>query len=391
MGPGRALGLPASWVLPAAIFGGSFAWSFVYVSLPFYLQRISTLDAAATLRWTGWVLGITSVVTVVTSPFWGRAAGGASARRFWILVEALQGTFFFLMAVARTLAEMLLVRAILGGVGAASTFAFIIAGRSGGDVRRRVAAIQSAMTVGQVVGPLAGAVAAARLGFRESFVLGGLLLWGVAALVWRGVPEVAAGAVTRSPGRGASVREVGTVCLVVLGGSTQIFFLAAVLPEVLPGLGVAPDRTLEVGGLVIFATGVAAALGSMAAPRLGDLWGERRAVVRLLGASSVLVAALALAPGVWTFGAVRFLQVLCVAPVFPLAVGGIAQRASGEAIGFVNSSRIGAAFLGPVLATTLLAAAPPAAVYLAMAACGLGALPVVAGGRRRGAGQGGGA
>lgn len=80
---------------------------------------------------------------------------------------------------------------------------------------------------------------------------------------------------------------------------------------------------------------------------------------------------------VWGFSALRFLQVLCIAPVFPLSVAAIAQRASGEAIGFVNSSRIGAAFLGPVIATTLLAWMPPAGVYLLLAALGLALVPLV--------------
>ncbi len=40
--------------LPVALFLGTSAWSFVYVSLPFYIQRISTEDPASTLRWTGW-------------------------------------------------------------------------------------------------------------------------------------------------------------------------------------------------------------------------------------------------------------------------------------------------------------------------------------------------
>jgi hypothetical protein len=42
------------------------------VSLPFHIQRISPLVPVATLRWTGWILGITSLVTVVTAPVWGR-------------------------------------------------------------------------------------------------------------------------------------------------------------------------------------------------------------------------------------------------------------------------------------------------------------------------------
>jgi MFS family permease len=239
------------------------------------------------------------------------------------------------------------------------------------------------MTVGQIVGPLAGAVAAARIGFWQSFVVAGLVLWGCGILVWRAVPYVAGAPAHAEIRRSASVREVATVCLLVLAGSTQVFFLTAILPQILPPLGVAPADTLETGGLIIFATGVAAALGSMAAPRLAELVGDRRTVVWFLAGSSVFLAALSIAPEVWSFGALRFLQVLCIAPVFPLTVAGIAQRASGEAIGFVNSSRIGAAFLGPVIATTVLAAASPAAVYVILAASGLAVLPLVLGGLGR--------
>jgi len=370
--------LRARWILPLALFFGTFAWSFVYVSLPFYIARVSTLDDASTLRWTGWILGITPLVTVVMAPLWGRWAERGDPKKLYVVVELLQGVAFFVMALARTLPELFLSRMLLGVMGAASTFAFIIVGRGGGDVRRDVSAIQSAMTVGQVVGPLAGAVAAARLGFQVSFALGGVILLGCAFIVWRGVTYRPAKRAGDWRPRRASLGEVGTACALVLAGSTQVFFLTAILPQILPPLGVAGPDTLEVGGLIIFATGVAAALGSLAAPRLAELVGDRRAVAWFLAGSSLFLATLALAPGVWSFGILRFLQMLCIAPVFPLAVAAIAQRSSGEAIGFVNSSRIGAAFLGPVVATTLLAWGPPALVYLVLALAGLGTVPVVA-------------
>ena len=145
----------------------------------------------------------------------------------------------------------------------------------------------------------------------------------------------------------------------------------------LPPLGVEPADTLETGGLVIFVTGLAAAVGSVIAPRLGELVGDRRAIVWFLGASSLLLAAQAVAPELWSFGVLRFLQVLCIAPIFPLSVAAIAQRSSGTAIGFVNSSRIGAAFLGPVLATTLLTVAPVWAVYVTLGVVGLAVVPVL--------------
>ena len=144
--------------------------------------------------------------------------------------------------------------------------------------------------------------------------------------------------------------------------------------------------TLEVGGFLIMATGLAAAIGAMAAPRIGEIVGDRTTIVWFLAASSLLLGALALAPGVWSFAIVRFFQVLCIAPIFPLSVAGIAQRASGMSIGIVNSSRIAGGFIGPVLATTLLAWLSPAAVYLTVAAFGLLVAPLVAslGLRRRG-------
>jgi MFS family permease len=163
----------------------------------------------------------------------------------------------------------------------------------------------------------------------------------------------------------------------VLVGSSQIFFLTAILPQILPGLGVPPDRALHVGGMVIFASGVAAALGSLAAPRVAELVGGRRGVRWLLAASCACIALMGAAPDIVSFGALRFVQVLWVAPVFPLTVAAIAPRVSGQAIGLVNSSRIAAAFTGPVAATTVLAVAPPAAVYLILAAGGLAVIPLL--------------
>jgi MFS family permease len=331
-----------SQVLPVTMFLGSFAWSFVFVSLPFHIQRVSTTDPAATLQWTGWIIGITSLVTVATSPIWGRYGARGNPKTCYVAVEALQGLGFFVMALARTLPELFLARLLLGGMGAASTLAFIMIGRAseGGEVRRRVATIQSAMTVGQVIGPLAGAIAAARVGIRASFVLGGGILLACAGLVHWTVP---------SPPRAEATTD----------------------------LGVAATETLEVGGMLIFVSGVAAALGALAVPRLGELFPERRLIGALLVASSACLAALGLPGSAALYGALRFLQMLSIAPVFPFVVARIAQHAGGAAIGVINSARIGAGFLGPVVATSLLAWTSPEVLYCLVAAIGLACVPLL--------------
>lgn len=361
------------------MFFGSFAWSFVFVSLPFHIQRVSTLDATATLRWTGWIVGITSLVTVLTAPIWGRYAARGNPKACYVAVEALQGVGFFVMALARTLPELFFARLILGAMGAASTLGFIMVGRGaeGAQVRTRVAVLQSSMTVGQVMGPLFGAIAAARLGIRGSFILGGTILIACAALVHYAVPRPPDARQADAASRPVRAREVAAVTLVVLGGSIQVFYFTSILPHVLPGLGVEAERTLEVGGVLIFVSGVAAALGALAVPRLGELFPERRLIGGLLIASSISVAALAMVGSVWPYGSLRFLQVLSIAPVFPLVVSRVVQHAGGSAIGVINAARIGAGFIGPVAATSLLAWTSPAVVYCLLASIGLACVPLV--------------
>src|SRR5262245_51622761 len=290
------------------MFLGSFAWSFVFVSLPFHIQAISTVDQAATLRWTGWIVGITSLITVITNPVWGRLAGRGSPKTSYILVELLQGAGFLGMALARTLLELFAARFVLGFMGASSTFAFMLAGRERdpGEVRHQVALVQTAMMVGGVIGPLAGAVTAARVGFRPSFVIGALILAGCAGLVAWGVELPPAGEASRTSERRLRVVDVVAAVSVVLAGSVQLFFLAPVLPQVLPGLGVKESSLLEVGGVVIFASSAAAALGGLSAAPVARLASERRVVAGLMVASSLLLAALGVVGSVWAFTAVRF-------------------------------------------------------------------------------------
>ncbi len=368
------------------MFLGSFAWGFAFISLPFYIQAISTSDPGTTLRWTGWIVGIPSLVTVLTGPVWGRLAAGGDPKRYYLLIQLLQGAGFLVTAATRTLLELFAARFAIGFMGAASTLAFMMAGREPdrSEVRRQVAGVQMAMTIGQITGPLGGAIASARLGFRPSFVVAGLILVGSAAFVHWGVrlpPRREEAAAAQRP---AQIGELVIESLIVLAVSSQLFFLTSVLPQILPGLGVGADGVIEIGGLLVFASAAAAGLGAFATPRLAALTSERRLVTGLLVGSAAWMAALALPTGVWGYTVVRFVQVLWAAPLFPLIVARVAQQGSGTAVGIVNSARIGASFLGPVVATSLLAVAPPVVLYLVLAGAGIVCVPLgLLRGRRR--------
>src|SRR5438477_646665 len=88
-------------------------------------------------------------------------------------------------ALAGSLVELFLARVVLGAIGATSTLAFMLASRepNPGERRQRLGMIQFANMGGQVLAPLVGAATAARLGFRVSFLLGGLMLGGCAVML----------------------------------------------------------------------------------------------------------------------------------------------------------------------------------------------------------------
>jgi MFS family permease len=362
-----------------SMFLGSFAWGFSFISLPFYVQAISTTDPATTLRWTGWIVGISSLVTVVTGPVWARLASAGDPRRYYVLIQLGQGLGFLIMSLTRTPLQLFATRFLVGFTGAASTLAFLIVGRDAGgpEVRRQIAAIQTAMTIGQVTGPLGGALVAARIGIPLSFIVGGLILLGSAAFVQWGVSLPARVRTATAAPRPLRPRQLVADVVVVLTISTQLFFLTSVLPEILSRLGIAPEDLIEFGGILVFVSAVAAGLGAMAAPRLASLGPERYLTAGMLVASAACVASLALPRGVTSYTVIRFLQVLCAAPIFPFIVGRVAQQGSGTAVGIINSARIGASFTGPIVATTLLAMAPPAALYGVLALAALACIPLV--------------
>lgn len=366
-------------MLPTVVFLVSFAWSYVYIGLPFYIDHITTVGPGATLAWTGWILGITSLVSMVTTPLWGRFATRTAVRQVFVVMQTLQALGFLAAAMADSLAELFLARFLLGGIGATSTLAFTIAGRVHDPIERRhrLAMIQFANMAGQVLAPLVGAVAASRLGFRVSFALGGLVLGGCAALLQWGrlevppAPAPVAGQRHRLP-----TRILAMAGAVVLVGSAQESFLTSVLPRVLPGLGVRAESTLEIGGMLVFVSGAAGAIGGLLAPRLADQVHTRRLLPVLLGASSIGLVLFGGAGSVWLYTILRIAQSLAIAPLFPLIVARIARHGGGEAIGLLNAARAGGSFVAPVVATSVLAWGSPSVVYVILGLAGLAAVPL---------------
>ena len=364
-------------LVPLAVVSFCYAlvWSFTHVAIPFYVHDVSPHDSAATLRWIGWIVGIPYPLTILTTPAWVRVAE-RNPRRFLLLAHAAQGVLFVLTGINTDLTVLVIIRAVLGVTGPATVFAFMVASRAN-ETPPQIAAMQSAGTIGQILGPLLGALGAARLGYTGTFVAGGVILLLSVVFI--------AGTISARPGPwppaarppDASRAGIPALGFLVFIEFSLLSFLSAVLPAVMGYLARPPGEALDLAGMMLFVSGAAFAAGTLLASPLATRFGERATVRWCHIAACIVVGMLALAPDVRTFTGLRGLQALFLGPAITLLMARGAQHPNSQAIGALNSARMTANLGGPVLATTLLSYLPVNVMFALFAVLGLGALAML--------------
>lgn len=356
-------------------FVTAFSWTYVYVFLPFYIQELSPFDREATLLWTGWILGVTGLASTIFAPIWGGMAARVSPKRLYEIGMLLQAGFMALMGVTGSLPVLLLLRFLIGCIGGLSTIALIIVSASSAreDITGNVGLFQAALTSGQIAGPIAGAFSAELIGYRATFLAGGVLMliaFVIVHLRLSPLPTFRPELSQRRPSRGGLVAG----WLLCFTASIQIVFLPSVLPEILAGLRIVQARAVRVAGFIVFAYGITSVLGSYFLSRLAIRQGRRRTLLWAACVASAFQLLLGATGSVVTFGLIRALQVGLIAGVIPIVFAEVAGSAHGAIIGFINTSRFAANAAGPLIATALFAHASPFTLYLGLSAFTLLAL-----------------
>ena len=152
------------------------AWNIGQVAVPFYVYALGPAERATTLQWSGWITGVTPLMTILATPVWVRL-GARSPKWAYIVSHVLQSGCFVFMGSIHSLGSLLIARIALGCAGAASVFAFVVAGQlERTNVRNVAAVMHAAMMIGPAIGPLIGAAVIVRYGMGGSFLVGGALL-----------------------------------------------------------------------------------------------------------------------------------------------------------------------------------------------------------------------
>ncbi|MCL6449948.1 MAG: MFS transporter, partial [Acetobacteraceae bacterium] len=355
----------------------SFCSNFVALLTPFYVEALGRLEGrplqpAAAVVWSGAIIAASGLTEIAGSFLWAYLAGRVSVRFLYGRGVACHAVLMAVFAYLTDVRWLLLTRLAQGFLGGVSTIGLIIVAHSPSDARAaRVGLFQGALTLGQVLGPLAAAMAGAALGFRAAFLLAAALLAALAAAAPLALSEMpgVSGRLPdgRAAGSGQAARGDGGMALVaslllVLAAGCQITFLPALLPKVVAGLGVPPSRAQVVAGAVVAVYGAAAAAGAVFFGRLAGRTPPRRLLAATVVVASAAVLALGRARSVTAFAIARCLQTFAVSSVFPVVASAAAAQ-GGVALGAVNAVRLLSTSVGPAAAAAASAGLGGGAVY----------------------------
>lgn len=339
-------------------FGMAFSFNFVMVFLPFFIHRTSPYSTGETLIWVGLIMGSTSFAAAFASTFWGALASHVSPKTLYVRGLISHCVAILLMGFVSSLPLLLALRIFQGMLGGISTIGLIIVSSSS---PRELAAgdigfFQNSLTMGQLLGPPVGALAASMMGYRGAFVGAAALVLVTLIFCLLYVDEVPRESAKRSiTGKHTLNKQSLIAWGLCCTTSIQLIFLPSVLPNVFGSFHIGHEVALQWSGVVVMAYTATAMTGTYLLCRLTS----RIRIVRLIagiGALGILFQCLlALTPDMISFVAVRAIQTGLIAATIPLTISLFASNFSGKVIGFLNSGRFAGNAVGPVIGTWVLA------------------------------------
>jgi MFS transporter, DHA1 family, multidrug resistance protein len=358
-------------------FGIAFSFNFIMVFLPFYIHEISPSSSQETLIWVGFIMGAPSFAAAVASTFWGSLTSRFSPKILFERGLLSHAVIIFMTGFVSSLPVLLVLRIIQGMLGGISTVGLVIVSSSSSRewASRDIGLFQNSMTLGQLIAPPIGALAATAMGYRGAFISASAFVFITLAFCFFFVKEV--GGDSKEPialTKHAMNRKTIIGWGLCFTATVQLMFLPSVLPNVFRGFHMEETMALKSAGLVVMLYTATAMAGTFLLCRLASRVTSHRLILVVGVLGTIMQFLLSVSPGIMSFVAVRMLQTAMIAAVMPLVFSSFSSHMDGRAIGFLNSSRFAGNALGPMIATSVLAFSSLNSLYLSVGSLSLLAL-----------------
>ncbi len=334
--------------------------------LPLYVRQLGHLSPAQAQWWSGLIIAAPFLTAILATPLWGNIADRFGRKLVVIRAALGLGITVFLMGLAETVQQLLLLRLLQGLLSGfiAANIGFVSAETPPHRVGYALGMLQSATAAGSILGPLLGGIASDLLGIRWTFIAVALLCLLSAALVWRYVrehypPNPAALRPSLWAPFAFALRSSRILALlgVILISQAAMMTIAPVLPLYLEQLHAPRQLLSTLTGIAAASAGVAIAIASPLWARSGEQRGAHWVLLTGSALASLLYAAQALAPHYGVLLLLRAATGVAVAGLLPTLYALLNRqapeslRSSIMALG--SSATLLGNLLGPLLGSTV--------------------------------------
>jgi MFS transporter, DHA1 family, multidrug resistance protein len=356
-------------------------FSFVMPFLPLFIKDLGVHGIGQITMWAGILAGGTSIPMALTAPVWGVLADRYGRKVMVVRAALSAGVLVGLMGFAQNVWQLLFLRMMQGALtGTVSASQALVASQSPREkLGFSLGMMQTAVFVGTSCGPLLGGVVADAVGFRHSFLVAGVLLVAAGVVVLLFVKEERidverdGSAMGFWEGMGDALKAPALLPMIgaVFAVQFAVTVIFPILPQFIQILQGAAGHVATATGLVFTGAGIAGAVSSIVAGRLGDRIGYKRVLITASIAGALFSIPQYFVTATWQIFALRVVIGLALGAVMPSATALIATlvpaERRGTAYGLSGSATSLGFAAGPLTAAAVVGVADIRTVFLTAA------------------------
>jgi DHA1 family multidrug resistance protein-like MFS transporter len=356
------------WVCWFGVFIVSSGMSQMAPILPLYIEHLGIHNPAAIARWSGIAFGANFISLAVFSPIWGNFADKYGRKPMILRASLWTAIIITCMGFVNNVYQLTGLRLIQGALSGYQSAVITLVATQTPKERSgwALGVLFSGQVGGTLMGPLFGGYLTEVVGFREDFLVIGILCFVafVASCVFVKEQKVAVihrPLSNREFWRALPNRKV-TVCLFITTLVIQLALMSVqpIITVYVAQLSASKEHIALISGAVFAASGLASILSALRLGKISDRIGPHKVLLGALIVAGLTFIPQALVNSPWQLGCMRFLLGLATAGLLP-SINSLIKRTTpdsvaGRTYGFNQSAQFFGMFCGGVIGGQLAAA-----------------------------------